>query len=363
MLNSLRFKARPFTSRLRTRLLDTLENRRWVVAGDPHFLVLRHWRDPRMYETLLRWMEINFPEVRSCFYRRTWPVRLIDLENASIVIPWLQDPVPNWSIDVHAGLCSFADSAYAHDIPVFNHPASQLNAARRTTSELLSGLDIRVPKVMLIESEQDLLRIWNEFSGPVILRSHWGHGGTFLKLERGELPDWRFVSTLTNAAAIEYIDTSDEQGLFTKFRYLAAGTRGISAHRITSVAWEVRGSNKLLHDKQLADEQHYMEYLDVNHKIFQKARVALGLDLVAFDYSYDREGRIVIWEGNPNPGISFGSHAERLRYRHAAFHRCFAAMTCAYFDKAGLEAPKRLAALCDYSGELSDRLLKRLQLC
>ena len=51
---------------------------------------------------------------------------------------------------------------------------------------------------------------------------------------------------------------------------------------------------------------------------------------MAFDYSYDHTGRLVVWEGNPFPHIQFGSH--HRQYRWPAVERGLAAMTRLYFS-------------------------------
>ena len=85
---------------------------------------------------------------------------------------------------------------------------------------------------------------------------------------------------------------------------------------------------------------------DPNHDLLQRARRALGLDYIAFDYAYDREGRVVVWEGNPYPWLHFSNKS--LVYRNAAMHRTLAGLLKLYLDRAGVPATARLKDMLDY---------------
>ena len=54
---------------------------------------------------------------------------------------------------------------------------------------------------------------------------------------------------------------------------------------------------------------------DPNHEVFQRVRRGLGLDFLAIDYSYDRQGKPVIWEINVLPGLGLPRGPER-EYLH-----------------------------------------------
>ncbi len=89
---------------------------------------------------------------------------------------------------------------------------------------------------------------------------------------------------------------------------------------------------------------------DANHILFQRARRMLGLDVVGFDYAYDRVGRVVVWEANPFPDTNY---PEDPRSRHIvpATQRTFAAMARLYLRRAGCDVP---ALLDDLLAEVPD---------
>ena len=74
-----------------------------------------------------------------------------------------------------------------------------------------------------------------------------------------------------------------------------------------------------------------------------RATGALGLDIVAFDYSYTPSGELVVWEANPLPFIQFLKRNHR--YRARSVERTFAAMAHLYYTRAGLAVPDDVLAL------------------
>jgi len=85
--------------------------------------------------------------------------------------------------------------------------------------------------------------------------------------------------------------------------YVAAGYTGISLSLHATPNWLTRGTQSLETPRIIAEEAAYVARPDPNHEALQRAREALELDFVAFDYGYDRDGQVVVWETNPYPTI------------------------------------------------------------
>jgi hypothetical protein len=105
--------------------------------------------------------------------------------------------------------------------------------------------------------------------------------------------------------------------------------------------WEARGVNRLYDGRSIREELAFLSAPNPHHEQFVSARRLLELDLVAFDYSYDREGRIVVWEANPYPNMSYPTHPDR-QYAREGCDRSYAAMLLLYLHRAGLEIPTGL---------------------
>ena len=89
--------------------------------------------------------------------------------------------------------------------------------------------------------------------------------------------------------AIQLIDLPDARdGFYRKYRYVVAGHFSVPHHLQVSTDWITRGDNRVINETTRAQELAYIETPCPHHDAFQRAREALGLDFVAFDYSLDR---------------------------------------------------------------------------
>ena len=105
------------------------------------------------------------------------------------------------------------------------------------------------------------------------------------------------------------------------------------------------------------EELTYLEQPEPNHALFQRVRQSLHLDLVAFDYSYDPQGQLVIWEANPYPGLHYASGPD-VEYTRPFVERSFAAVTAMHLAAGRLEIPTRIARMleaCPPSGSAQPR--------
>jgi hypothetical protein len=165
------------------------------------------------------------------------------------------------------------------------------------------------------------------------------------------------LSKLSRPVAVEIVDVRDPRdGLFRKYRYVAAGDIGVSHHVQISEGWITRGDNRVVTSATREEELAYIAGPDSNHAALQRARRALGLDLVALDYGKMSDGRMVIWEANPFPHIHFSTRG--LTYRNAAMHRTMLAIFRLYLHAAGLPVPEQIDTGLDYSVVKRDQPLR-----
>ena len=141
--------------------------------------------------------------------------------------------------------------------------------------------------------------------------------------------------------AVKLVDVrTPEDGLFRKFRYVVAGRVGVPHHMQATQDWITRGDIRFHNETTRSQEESYISRPDPHHELFQRARRSLELDLVAFDYGFDRRGELIIWEANPYP--HFHIPKGRLSYLAPAMHRTLAAVVHLYLDRAGMAIPQRL---------------------
>lgn len=352
------FGARMVKAVVRSRIIigaqDAALNRRWR-NGQPDILLLRHpQKGPWFYRQFLDWLGANFPQVRRRFeLALLGQGDAIDPSRYRLLVPWLQDPVQAWSMKGYAQACWLAARFEAQDLPVVNKPAALANSAKSTMLDTTRALGIRAARNIPIGCVADLHRAAGELGYPFIVRPDQGHGLKGLRIECHADIDRiseRALLAIGKPVAIEFIDTVSADGLFRKFRYLAAGDKGVSVHLIASRHWEVRGDSKVLTAALAAEERDFISRHNRDAPTFDALGRALDFDFAAFDYAYDPAGNLVVWEANPYPAIVFGRESEALRFRAVAVHRCFAAMAALYLSRAGLDVPTELAALVDDPG-------------
>ena len=174
---------------------------------------------------------------------------------------------------------------------------------------------------------------------PLFIREDWGHSRNVVPRR---LPGRPAAHPLADVPAPGRPSRSSTSAIpatacYRKYRYVAAGDVGVSHHLQTSAEWITRGENRVITPETRDEELRYITQPDPNHDALQRARRALGLDLVAFDYGYTPDGRMIVWEANPFPTIVFGTR--RLIYRNPAIHRTLLAIVRMYLAAAGLPIP------------------------
>jgi hypothetical protein len=97
----------------------------------------------------------------------------------------------------------------------------------------------------------------------------------------------------------------------------------------------------VLNEQTIREETRYADTPEPHHKVLQRVRRGLGLDFLAFDYSLDQQGQLVVWEINvlPGLGIPTGPNREHLI---PPIERAMAATLRLYLERAQLDLPTRL---------------------
>jgi hypothetical protein len=340
----MRRRIRQVPERLRVRIHDRSVNRRWVTTGK-RFLIVRHaGKDPDFYDVILGWMEEHFPEIRGLFELRLLPCWVFDWSPYALHVPWLQDPVEAWSPRAYRRACRLAAACDERGIPVVNRVERLSNATKFETATRLSHAGIRTPAMRVIDDHREFRETRAGLALPLFVREDAGHGGPMLRVDSEDdlraLPLERFRRPI----AVELIDVrSPEDGLYRKFRYVVAGRVGVPHHMQVTRNWITRGTIRVHDATTRAQEEAYFNEPNPHHELFQRARAALGLDFVAFDYGFDRRGELIIWEACPYP--FFHMPTGRLSYLVPAMQRSVAAVVHLYLERAGMAVPPCLEEL------------------
>ncbi|MEX2409113.1 MAG: hypothetical protein WD489_08395, partial [Rhodovibrionaceae bacterium] len=207
------------------------------------------------------------------------------------------------------------------NLPVINPVEKVVETTRRHNYERFhkfSGLVF--PKTIKLtfdagREDEVVKRIGEAIPFPLILRQAYTHADTETDRVRDEkelraiLPKYAGKS----AYIIQYIDCSDDDGIFRRYRVLFVGDRMFPSSVLASQGWNVHGSSAIdLMDKTEHLKEHERSYqadmasvvgqdaLD----IFWKIREVVGLDYFGIDYNFDRQGNLVIFEINPSMNLA-----------------------------------------------------------
>lgn len=324
----------------------------------PRLLIVRHRRHQRkFYDVIVDWVAANLPRLSPLLDVRDLPVRIRDWSPYVLHVPWLQDPVQEWSPETYQIALDLAAECDSRGIPVINRVDRLLNASKSIASQLMREAGINVPRMAPVVDRREFERSLLGLRLPLFIREDWGHSRNIFRVDApadlAAIP-W---STFHRPLAVEVVDVSDPRdGLHRKYRYFAAGELGVSHHVQISQEWITRGENRVITPQTQADELAYIAAPDPRHEMLQRARRALGLDMVAFDYGLNRDGQMFVWEANPFPSFAFA--ARRLVYRNPAIHRTILAIMRMYLDTAGLPVPPAIdEGLSLDFGEVAERFV------
>jgi hypothetical protein len=314
----------------------------WVLKFDaPRFLVVRHiYQDPGFYDIVLRWIGGNHPEYLPLFAIHDLPGPIPDYSNYVLHIPWLQDPVQNWSEDAYAAAMQIGSAFEARGVPIVNRVDRLLNATKSVGSRLISQAGLRTPVTKPIATHEEFRDTMMGVPLPLFIREDWGHGGPMVRCETREEAQAADLGQFKRPVAVELIDVrSPKDGLFRKYRYFIAGEIGVRHHMVLADHWVTHGTIRIHSDVARREELAYIDAPEPHHAQFLAASRNLGLEFVAFDYGFDLEGRPVVWEANPYPLIKFGEST--TLYRNHAIHRTILAMLTLYLRMGGQKVPGR----------------------
>ena len=338
-------------SNISWRCRDAVANRRYARA-DERFLITRHpAKTPRFYDVLLDWTQSRLPRVRGRFELRMLPLAVRIPSRYVLHVPWLQDPVQQWSVRVYEQAKRLSAELDARGIPTINPVERLANAAKSTGARLIGDSGIRTPRTVPIDDAERFRDTFLGLNLPLLVREDWGHSseraietGQVVRCDTPEAVRKLELERFKRPVAMEFVDARDPRdGFYRKYRYVAAGDTGVALHLHVKDHWFVKGANQLYSDGIREEDLAYISGPDPNHDALQRARRALKLDFVAFDYSYDRGGRLVVWEANPYPYFHF--IGGRRAYRTPALERAFAAILELYHTRAGLPVPEEVERL------------------
>lgn len=329
---------RDVAHRARVAWRDRRHNRRTV---SPSILVLRQQRNNWNHnDHFLAWVRRRAPEAARRFVLRRVPGRPPGVDGHALLLPWLQDPVRERFPDAYATARVVERTCTARDIPVVNPLDALSNAIKPVAARIIGSVGIRTPRMVPIDDPAAFVRDPGDVTLPFIVRESMRHGAEMILVETWDALRRVDFARFQRPIASMFIDTRGPDGLHRRYRHLTIGDAGIPQSLRVSPDWRPERANRVFTPAAHAAEEAYLEHRDPEHDALQRARRALGLDVVAFDYGYDPEGHLVVFEPNPLPNLSDPTGPPEYQHRHRRMlERLYTTLLRYYFARAGLEDP------------------------
>jgi hypothetical protein len=229
------------------------------------------------------------------------------------VLNWLQDPLDVRPLEARLAR-GVERRALARGLPVVNRCDALDRGRKSVQSRILRAAGFDSPPVGPPESTPF----------PMVVRGDAEHAArAHLCRSRADL-EALDLTAIREPVASPFVETRGGDGLYRKYRYFLAGGRGCPRHLQVSRHWLVRMASRDLAAAHVEEELRYVSAPDPHHDLLDAARRALGLDMVAFDYSLRPGGGVVIWEANPQPTIWVEELEQpQYAYQRPVLHRLF----------------------------------------
>ncbi|MEH2321953.1 hypothetical protein [Nostoc sp.] len=310
------------------------------VRYPKRILVVRQADHQSTYnDYFLYWVSQNVPEAAHLFELHYLPCEIKDWDRYALFIPWLQDPLKERFPHIYQYAQPIEAECKKRNIPIVNSIDNLSNSIKSLAAQRIGSVEgIRTAKTVPITDLEAFKKTQGGLSTPFFIREDWVHGcQIFFVQNLDDLENIPFEKMLA-PIAVEFLDVREEDGLYRKYRYFAMGDEGIPGPLMVSKSWEVRDNdNRVINESIIAEEIAYFSGEDRNHHLLQQARKALGFDFMAFDYSYDEQKNLIVWEPNPFPVI-WGSHdgEPEKKYTLPSMDRIYIALLKYYLQRANI---------------------------
>ncbi|MFY0629466.1 MAG: hypothetical protein JXR05_03735 [Flavobacteriaceae bacterium] len=243
------------------------------------------------------------------------------------VILIYQDPILPFFPEVYEKAKKIESYCDSFEIPMIFRPDSLNNTTKSVTGILWKKAGLPCARQFSISSVKDIDAL-KDLQYPVFLRYDAGHDShgkidTTLFYSREEIDTSlieKYATPQKNLAGVvltEFIDTQLSDGTYRKYRAYVAGKTVYNTSMGGAKDWYVHA--QIIQSMEFFNEAYdfiQTEPTEAHKEIMIKANEVLGLDFSAIDYSFDKNGKLILWEANPNPGWSKWYHFNsQLKFR------------------------------------------------
>lgn len=229
------------------------------------------------------------------------------------VILIFQDPILPFFPEVYKKVKKLEAHCDTFGIPMLFRPDSLNNTTKSVMGALWQEAGLPCAGQYPISSVEDLDAL-KDLKYPVFLRYDSGHDShgrinSTLFHSREEI-DTSLIEqyaipqkNLAGVVVTEFIDTQLADGTYRKCRAYVAGKSVYNVSIAGSEEWYIHA--QIIQSMEFFNECFdfiQSEPTEAHKEILIKANEVLGLEFSAMDYSLDKDGNLILWEANPNPG-------------------------------------------------------------
>lgn len=312
---------------------DVLSSRRFHDGPKIHFLV----QDNIRHRFLFDWITQRHPKIWKRFRVNLVTSQLAEMcDDVGLLVTWLQDPLRERTPEIYARVRRIEKQHERKGIRTINNADALSNAIKSRALRLLGEAGFLCARSVPLYPPPSFDEVVATTGKPFIVRKDRGHGLPIHLVETEAQYRSIDLAKPPKMVALSFIDTRSADGLYRKYRYVLLGDRGAPRHMVASEKWCVHAADRVRKPEILAEELQYIRGEDPHHDALNRARRVLGLDYVAFDYSNDQQGRLVIWEPNPWPLLwaPFNSRDQYFGYQKECVDRIYTMMVEQYFALA-----------------------------
>jgi Tfp pilus assembly protein PilF len=236
--------------------------------------------------------------------------------------------------------------------PVINHPNAVKKTGRLMNTRRLAGVSgvivprmVRLTKMEILSGSAMEKLAQEQMMFPLLLRAPGFHGGNYL--ERIDVPE-ALKSTVEklpgeNLLAIEFLDSSLQDGLFRKYRVMSINGALYPIHMAISSGWKVHYFSSDMEDnKDYRDEERiflndFAALLGSNTiSALSCIGQTLGLDYCGIDFGLDQNGKVLLYEANATMVLNVPTHEKTWDYRRMPIENALAATKKLFKERASL---------------------------
>ena len=226
--------------------------------------------------------------------------------------------------------------------PLLNPPSLVGNLDRDKLHHLLrgiAGLDIPATEAAsraqlsgVAGASNPLADIADELAFPVIIRPRGSHAGTGLAKidDRAALADYLAERVEVEFFVSRFVDYSDDDGLFRKYRIVFVDGRAYGCHMAIADRWDIwyLNAGMAFSDEKRAEEASFMRGFDEMFAVRHRHALAamaerVGLDYFTVDCAVNKNGELLIFEADNTAVVHNMDSPELFPYKSRQMNKIF----------------------------------------